>query len=143
MLSSCTIKRARVGFLIWSKTCSLNTYTFMINKIFYTLLPLVVVVVVMMMCRAGRERVYSLCNLLVGGVRAALFILLQTPSDSAARGSEEGCSPLITASVINSFIQAGRKQPFSFPQPNIKNTHTHTDRHTQDARSRGPVRVGD
>lgn len=102
----------------------------MLNKIFYGRLLLIVVVVVMMTCRVGRERVYSLCNLLAGGVRAALFISLQTPSDSSARGSEEGCSRLITASVINSFIQGGRKQPFSFPQPNIKiHIHRATDTH--------------
>ena len=37
---------------------------------------------------------------LAAGVTAALFILQRTPSD----GSEEGCSPLITAALINSFI---------------------------------------
>ncbi|KAG8007641.1 hypothetical protein GBF38_013276, partial [Nibea albiflora] len=53
----------------------------------------------------GREKGCSRRNLPAAGVTAALFILRHTPSDGAERRSEEVCSPLITASVINSFIR--------------------------------------
>lgn len=65
------------------------------------------IIIVTVICTAGRGEVRSRCNLLAAGVTAALFILRLTPSDSAERRSEEGCRPLITASVINSFIQDG------------------------------------
>lgn len=85
----------------------LNTVTFMTNQMFS---------ITVIICTAGRGEVCSRCNLLADVVTAALFILQHTPSDSAQRGSEEGCSALITAPVINSFSQGRGKQPPSFPQ---------------------------
>lgn len=67
--------------------------------------------------------------------RLLFFILQLTPSDSAGRRSEQGCSPVITASVINSFIQRWRGEPAAiFVPPSNKHlvkhrrTHTHTCR---------------
>lgn len=79
----------------------------------------IISVIVIVICTAGRGEVCRRCNLLAAGVTAALFILRRTPSDSAERRSEEGCRPLITASVINSFIQDGGWGAFSFPQLKI------------------------
>lgn len=63
------------------------------------------ILAVVVMFTAVRGEVRRGSNLLAAGVTAALFILRRTPSDSAGHRSEEGCIPLITASVINSFIR--------------------------------------
>lgn len=70
------------------------------------ILRIIIICIIIIMCTAGRKKVSSRCKLLAGGVRAALFIL-QLLHQTAERRSEEGCSPLITASVINSFTQTG------------------------------------
>ncbi len=108
-----------------------NTCTFITNQI----CSIISIIVVIIICTAGREKVCSCCNPLAGGVTAALFILRHTPSDSAERRSEEGCSPLITASVINSFIQGCGKRPFSFTRLKIERKHT-LARNTRTAEAR-------
>lgn len=98
------------------------------------------IISVIVICTAGRGEARSRCNLLAAGVTAALFILRRTPSDSAERRSQEGCRPLITASVINSFIQdrwgggVGWGQSFSFPQLKIsREKRSKTGRHAAGA----------
>lgn len=102
--------------VIHHMTISLKSHCELIPSAFTTNQTFSIISLIVIICRAGRAEVCSRCNLLAGGVTAALFILQHTPSDSAERRSEEGCSPQITASVINSFIQVWGKQPSSAPR---------------------------